>query len=80
MKCAFMDKECTGECMAKMQDEGCRRLDAIHDIATGLAQIAYQLPILLSDDESVAEAISSLAESTQNIAAMIDAKAWDKRD
>ena len=80
MKCAFMNKECTDECMAKILDGNCRRLDAIHDIATGLTQIADQLPTLLSDDESIANAISELAESTQNIAAMIDAKAWDKRD
>jgi hypothetical protein len=52
----------------------------MYDIAAALTHIKELLPTLVNDNDSIADAISSLAESTQNIAAMIDAKILDSRD
>ena len=90
--CAFMNRECNTECAARVSvtsgndAEGYHfsfisvRLDSMYDIAAALTHIKELLPTLVNDNDSIADAISSLAESTQNIAAMIDAKILDSRD
>ena len=58
-KCAFMDRECTDECMA-FRKTYCQRMPG--DIKEGLDFLASEL----------SNAINELAKSNQHIAEMID--------